>query len=72
MFVIVAFARGRYFCSTASTPKTRKSASLRTCSLVCHGLMLWDQALSDASLLGILEDQDAIGGGAPSMAVALL
>src|SRR5215831_11718745 len=32
MFVIVAFARGRYFCGTASTPMTWKSASLRTCS----------------------------------------
>ena len=32
MFVIVAFARGRYFCGTASTPMTWKWASLRTCS----------------------------------------
>ena len=73
MFVIVAFARNRYFCSTASTPMSRNSASFCTFSLVCQGLTDSDQALFAASLFGYWKIRTRLGaGGVPSMVVALL
>ena len=52
MFVIVAFARGRYFCSTASTPMVRNPLTYFPFTFSTHGLMSLAHTLSWTSLLG--------------------
>ena len=71
MFVIVAFARGRYFCSTPSTPMAWKSASW-TSARISHGSMLAFQSLSIASLLGYWKIRTRLATLSASMAMALL